>query len=107
MATDNNGEKDSKKKKLTGNYEISVEDDEGKEYKCTLKPPSRFVVQPAMAKMMKSTGEMDMLGAGEIVFNSCKLECDPEILKNDKLLTGVYLQCASLIEVAEATIKKI
>jgi hypothetical protein len=103
MATDEkNGENNSEPKKLTGNFEIEVDG-----FKCVLRPPNRFVIQPAMAKMTKTSGEMDMIGAGEIIFNSCKISCDKEIEENDNLLISVFAQCAQLMEIKEATLKKI
>jgi len=106
MATDNAGEKDSDKKKLTGNFEISIKRDE-KTFKCVISNPNRFVIQAAMAKMIKSSGEMDMVAAGEIVYNSCKISGDKEIDEDERLLVSVFLQCAQAIEIAEAEIKKI
>ena len=50
MATDKNGDKNSEKKKLTGNFEITVDG-----FKCVLSPPNRFVVQQAMLKMTKTS----------------------------------------------------
>lgn len=102
MATDRNGEEDSEKKKLTGNFQIEVDG-----FKCVLSPPNRFVVQAAMSKMTKTSGEMDMIGAGEIVFNSCELSCDKEIKEDGNLLIAVFAQCAQLIEIKEASLKKI
>lgn len=106
MATDNesseNTEDKKPSKKLTGNYELSVEG-----YKCTLKPPNRFVIQAAMAKMIKTSGDMDMIGAGEIVFNSCKIKCDKEIEENDILLCSVYIKCFEIVEIKETELKKI
>ena len=103
MATDNkNGDKNSEKKKLTGNFQIEVGG-----FKCVLSPPNRFVIQAAMSKMTKTSGEMDMIGAGEIVFNSCMLTCDDEIQADDSLLVSVFAQCAQLMEIKEATLTKI
>ena len=94
-------------KKSTGNYQISIEGANGKELKVILSPPSRFVVQAAMAKMLRQGGETDMIGAGEIVFNSCKIECDKEIEKDEVLLVSVFLKCFELVEIKEASLKKI
>lgn len=102
MATDKNGEKNSEKKKLTGNFEITVDG-----FKCVLSPPNRFVVQQAMLKMTKTSGEMDLIGAGEIVFNSCKISCDKEIEEDDSLLIAVFGQAHQIIEVKVASLKKV
>ena len=102
MATDKNGEKNSEKKKLTGKFEIEIEG-----FKCVLSKPNRFVIQAAMSKMTKTSGEMDMISAGEIVFNSCKETCDKEIEEDDSLLIAVFAQCAQLIEIKEAKLVKI
>jgi hypothetical protein len=101
MATDKDGEKNSEKKK-TGNFEITIEG-----FSVILNPPNRFVMAAAMAKMTKATGEMDMIGAGEIVFNSCKISCDKEIESDDSLLVSVFAQCAQMLELKEAKLKKI
>ena len=102
MATDKKGDKNSEKKKLTGNFEITVDG-----FKCVLSPPNRFVVQQAMLKMTKTSGEMDLIGAGEIVFNSCKISCDKEIESNDSRLIAVFGQAHQIIEVKVASLKKV
>ena len=100
MATDKK-EKEVKTP-LTGNFEIEVEG-----FKCIIEKPNRFTVQAAMSKMTKTSGEMDMIGAGEIVFNSHVKTCDDEIKNDDSLLIAVFAQCAQLLEIKEATLKKI
>ena len=106
MATDQekNSEEteDKKPNKKSGNFEITVEG-----YKCTLKPPNRFVIQAAMAKMIKTSGDMDMIVAGEIVFNSCKVKCDKEIEESDILLCSVFIKCFEIVEIKETELKKI
>lgn len=105
MATDKGISEETEEKKTpkkTGNFQITVEG-----YKCTLKPPDRFVVQAAMAKMIKTSGDMDMVGAGEIVFNSCLLTCDKEIKESDNLLVSVWIKCFELVEIKEVELKKI
>lgn len=86
----------------TERFEIEVDG-----FKCIIGKPNRFVIQMAMAKMIKASGEMDMISAGEIVFNSCKESCDKEIEEDDSLLIAVFTQCAGLIEIKEASLKKI
>ena len=106
MATDieKKGEENSEKKKLTGNFEITVDG-----FKCVIEKSriNRFVLQAAIAKMTKASGEMDLIGAGEIVFNSCMKSCDKEIQEDDSRLIAVFSQCAQLIEIKEATLAKI
>ena len=111
MAT--NKEKKNEAKVLTGNFQITVKNDEGKELKCVLTPPNRFVVQAAMSKMLKASGDVDMIGAGEIVFNSCVIEEGDlgkdvaEMKKSDILLCSVYMKCFEIVEIKEATLAKI
>lgn len=94
MATTKNSSKEA--------YELEVDG-----YKCTFSEPNRFVVQAAMAKMIKTSGEMDMMGGGEIVYKSCKIKCDPEIEANDVLLQSIYLKCFDLVEIKEVSLKKL
>ena len=83
-------------------YELEVDG-----YKCTLSEPNRFVIAAAMAAMIRRSGEMDMAAGGEIVFNSCKVTCDPEIEKDDVLLVSMHVKCFDLVEIKEVSLKKI
>jgi hypothetical protein len=71
--------------------------------------PTFSVMSLALQKMLKSTGEVNLIDAGKIIFDGCykgnsgKLE---EIQKDVKLYISLCLKCAELVEVYEGELKK-
>lgn len=82
--------------------EIIIEDK-----KCRVSKPSRAVVEIALSKMGISGGNSQLIAAGEIILNSCWIDGDSEILKNDDYLIPAALQAYQLIEFKTAELKKI
>jgi len=83
-------------------YELTIG-----EYKCKLSEPTRHELKIAYAKLMRMTGELNLVEAGEILLNSCWISGDAEIKKNDDLFISACLKAAELIEVKEASLKKL
>lgn len=80
-----------------------------KEKSYELVEPTFNVMSLALQKMLKSTGEVNLIDAGKIIFDGCyknnqeKLE---EIQKDVKLYISLCLKSAELVEVYEAELKK-
>jgi len=86
---------------------IEVEADEKTTLSCTLKAPSRGTLEAALSKMGLNGGQTEIITAGEIVLRGCWIEGDKEILDNDTYLVPAALQAYNLIDLKEATLKKI
>ena len=67
-----------------------------------LKRPDRKVLGAAAV-----TGKSDPMKYNEIILNNCWLEGDEEIRTNDAMFLGVSAQLAEIIEIKEATLKKL
>lgn len=67
-----------------------------------LKKPDRKALGAAAV-----LGKTDPMKYNEILLNNCWIEGDEEIKTNDSLFLGVSAQLAELIEIREATIKKL
>lgn len=70
--------------------------------RCYLKRPTRKTLSAAAV-----VGTKDPLKYNEIVLKNCWLNGDEEIQGDDALFLGVSGQLAEIIEVAEASIKKL
>ena len=92
----------SNTKHLKAAYELEVGG-----FKCRLKEPDRMILKIVYGKLTKMNGEMDTIGAGEIMLNSCWIDGDIEIKQNDGLFISACLKCVELIEQKEATLKKL
>ncbi|WP_234118759.1 MULTISPECIES: hypothetical protein [Bacteroides] len=67
-----------------------------------LKRPDRKVLGAAAV-----TGKSDPMKYNEVILNNCWLEGDEEIRTNDAMFLGVSAQLAEIIEIKEATLKKL
>ena len=67
-----------------------------------LKRPDRKVLGAAAV-----TGKNDPMKYNEVILNNCWLEGDEEIRTNDAMFLGVSAQLDEIIEIKEATIKKL
>lgn len=80
-----------------------------KEVSYELTEPTFSVMSLALQKLMNQTGEINLVGAGKIIFDGCykgnsgKLD---EIQKDVKLYISLCLKCAELVEVYEGELKK-
>jgi hypothetical protein len=89
-------------KKRVAAYELEVGG-----YTCKLRKIDRATLKVVYSKMMKATGEMNLLDTGEIILETCWLEGDKEIKQNDDLWVGACLKCVELIDQKEASLKKL
>lgn len=67
-----------------------------------LKRPDRKVLGAAAV-----IGKADPMKYNEVILNNCWLEGDEEIKTDDALFLGVSAQLAEIIEIKEATLKKL
>ena len=67
-----------------------------------LKRPDRKVLGAAAV-----TVKSDPMKYNEVILNNCWLEGDEEIRNNDAMFLGVSAQLAEIIEIKEATLKKL
>ena len=67
-----------------------------------LNRPDRTVLGAAAV-----TGKSDPMKYNEVILNNCWLEGDEEIRTNDAMFLGVSAQLAEIIEIKEATLKKL
>jgi len=88
-------------------YEISVFDDDGKEYKCQLSQMSRAVLEVVIGLIMNINAPPQYLKAGEIILNSCWVSGDSEIRENEQLLISASMQAYKLFELKKSTLKKL
>ena len=74
---------------------------------CFLKKPSRATyakVIPMLTPMLG--GEVNIMGAGELILRECFSGGDQEFLTDDDYIIAGAIQCVGLIELKEATLKK-
>lgn len=83
-------------------YEIEVEG-----FSCRLRAIDRNTLKVVYAKMLKATGEMNLIESGEIILNTCWVDGDKEIKQHDDLWLAACLKCVELIEQKEAKLKKL
>ena len=77
----------------------------GKEYQ--LCEPNFEVYALAMQKYLTGTGELNLVGSGQIIFDACYLGKDlSEIQKNVPLYANLCLKAARIIEFIEVELKK-
>lgn len=87
-------------------YELTIEDN-NKTYKCLLCEPNRFVIEAALAEVAPIGKDPKLIKAGELILNSCWVSGDDEIRTIDRLLVSAALQAYEMINMANATLKKI
>jgi hypothetical protein len=83
-------------------YELEIEG-----YTCKLRKIDRQTLKVVYSKMLKATGEMNLIDTGEIILNTCWLEGDKQIKEDDDLWLAACLKCVELIEQKEASLKKL
>jgi len=82
-------------------YEIEVE---GKV--CYLKALDKATLEIVLG-MTAGSENSQLIRAGEVILNRCWVGGDEEIRKNDELTVAAAFQCYELIEIKEATLKKL
>ena len=71
-----------------------------------LTEPTFAIYSLALQKMLKSSGEINLIDAGKIIFDGCFKGKLDEVQKDVKLYISLCLKCAELVEVYEADLKK-
>lgn len=88
----------------TQSYSVTIGE---KECKCVIQEPSFDVIAQAMTVLMGMTGNLNLLGAGKVIFEGCCIEYDQEIEDNTKILAKLCLQLATdYVTPADEEIKK-
>ena len=83
-------------------YTITIEDK-----KCFLKAPSRATFGKVLPMMSEAFGgEVNIIGAGEILLRECTIGGDTEFLTEDSFILPASLKALELFEMKEATLKK-
>lgn len=71
---------------------------------CYLREPNRKDISSVLPLL--SGKKKDIVGAGEIILRNCFMLGDDEFLNDDKVILTAAIQCAALIQIEEATLKK-
>ncbi len=86
----------------TAEYELEIEDK-----KCRLSKMSRATLELVLG-MITGTGiKAEMIRAGEVILRNCWVDGGQEILDQEDLLIGAALKAYDLIEIKEASLKKL
>lgn len=89
-------------------FEIEVEGDDNKTFKCQLSAIGRDVLEVVIGLIMPTGGEKPQyLKAGEIILNSCWITGDEEIRKDEQLLIAASMSAYKLFELKKTTLKKL
>jgi len=82
---------------------------EGKELSFKLIEPTFEVKALAISKMMRGSGDVDLIGSGGILFDACYSEGVEKLLKIKQdidLYISICLSCANMINIYEGELKK-
>jgi len=63
-----------------------------KELKVTIREPKFEEISFAYSALITNSGRLDLVSAGKCIFDTCKVECDEEIIKNPRILIKLCLQ---------------
>lgn len=72
-----------------------------------LKKIERATMEIALGKLQKVGQDAEYIYAGELILRNCWVAGDNEILDNEDNLMTAALQCNALIELKQASLKKI
>jgi hypothetical protein len=91
-------------------YTILIDaNDRDRTYSCTIKKPDLKVMKTVMALMTpvpQMNKEMDSIGAGQWILETCWIEGDEEIKTDMDLLIAASLQAVTLVNIYDGEIKK-
>ena len=71
------------------------------DYELKMNEPEKKQIWFAFKALTSKAGEVDMLAAGEAIFNTCVIEYDMEIMDKTSIFMSVCLNLASEYVVAE------
>lgn len=78
----------------------------GKEKKVVKLIEPNFTILAKAFSELTSGEKPDIVGAGKVVFDACAFEGHQDIIGNPKAYLAACIQASSLVEVAEAELKK-
>jgi hypothetical protein len=85
-------------------YTVTIKD---VDYQVVIQQPEFKQLQAAMAQMITSSGGLDMVGSGKVIFELCCIECPDEVKNNAKVLVSLCMELyADFVSGADAIIKK-
>ena len=85
-------------------YSVTID---GKECKAVIQEPTFENIATAMSVLMTTSGNLNLLGAGKVIFETCCTEYDAELEQNTRVLAKLCLQLASdYVTPADEEIKK-
>lgn len=91
----------------TAKHELSVFDDDGKEYKCQLSDVDRNTLEIVIGLIMPTTGSPKLITAGEMILNTCWVSGDDEIKNNEQLKIAACLSAIKIYEVKKTNLRKL
>jgi len=75
--------------------------------KAVVRDPGFKELQLGLSAMTTMTGNVDLVGAGKAIFDTCKVKCDPAIEKDPQLLMSLCLKLSEqFIEPVDVEVKK-
>ena len=93
--------------KKTGIPENNAEDLEVGEYKMKLNKPSKQAVFLAFKSLASPDGSVDLLKSGEVIFDTCAVGYDSEIVEDVQVFMSLCLKLAEwYVTPSEMEIKK-
>jgi len=88
--------------------EVIIKKDD-KELRYKLIEPTFEVKSLAISKLLKGSGDMDLIGSGQIIFDACYSEGAEELAKIKQdvdLYISICLSCANIVNIYEGDVKK-
>lgn len=86
-------------------FEITVEDENGKEYSCQLSNPSVGTIEKCLGLIAPTIGAPKYISAGQIVLLECWVSGDEEIKKNEALSASVAMEAVKFIQLKKTKSK--
>ena len=85
-------------------YTVTIE---GIDYNVVIQEPEFKQLALAMGKLITQSGGLDLVGAGNIIYELCCVECPVEVSSSAKVLVSLCLTLASdFVTPADTVIKK-
>lgn len=92
----------------TAKFQIDVESGSGETFSCKLSEIDRNTLEVVIGLIMPTGGEKPQyLRAGEIILNSCWVDGDEQIRKDEQCLIAASMQAYKLFELKKTTLKKL
>ena len=85
--------------------EITVEDENGKEYSCQLSKPSIGTIEKCLGLIAPTIGAPKYISAGQIVLLECWVSGDEEIKKDEALSASASMEAVKFIQLKKTKSK--